>query len=77
MFPSKKIAQMIFQIQRRGIIQNFTKDIDHGLQYIEKFRGGVQWYLMESKCFSNMSFKLKNENSILVRFGAQSINFIL
>ena len=44
------IAQgKIFRGKRSGIIQNFTKDVDPGNKYNEKFRGGVQWYMMESK----------------------------
>ena len=26
-------------------------DVDAGYKYIEKFRGGVGWYMMESKDF--------------------------
>ena len=40
---------MIFKGKRTGIIINFTKDVDPGYKYIEKFHGGVQWYMMESK----------------------------
>ena len=39
---------MIFK-KRSGIIHNFTLDVDPGYKYIETFRGGVQWYMMESK----------------------------
>ena len=34
---------MIFKRKRPGIIHNFTKDVDPGYIYVEKFRGGVQW----------------------------------
>ena len=40
---------MIFKGKRRGILMNFTMDVDPGYKYIEKFHGGVQWYLVESK----------------------------
>ena len=51
---------MIFKGKRSGIIHNFTMDFDPGYMYIEKFRGGVTWYMMESKdLVSNISFKLK------------------
>ena len=44
-------------------------DVDLGYKYIEKFRGGVQWYLMESKVIiSSSTFKLKNGNNRLVSF---------
>ena len=51
-------------------------DFDPGYKYIEKFRGGVQWYMMESKdIISPICFKLKNEDNQLVSFNGQSITF--
>ena len=53
-------------------------DVDQGYKYIEKFRGGIQWYMMDSKdVISNISFKLKNENGSLVSFNGQSVTFRL
>ena len=53
-------------------------DVDPGYKYQEKFHGGVQWYIMESKdIISSICFKLKNENAELVSFNEQSINFRL
>ena len=67
---------MIFKGRRSGIILNFTMDVDPGDKYIEKFRVGVQWFMMESKViFSSKCFKLKNENHQLVSFNGQSITF--
>ena len=73
------IAQgMIFKGKRSTIIHNFTMDVDPGYKYIEKFRGGIQWYMMESKdIISCICFKLKNENNQLVSFNGQSITFRL
>ena len=69
---------MIFKGKRSGIIHNFTMDVDPGYKYIEKFRGGVQWYMMEPKdVISSICFKLKNENGNLVSFNGQSITFRL
>ena len=69
---------MIFKGERTGIIMNFTMDVDPGYKYIEKFHGGVQWYMMESKdIISSICFKLKNENGNLVSFNGQSITFRL
>ena len=69
---------MIFRGKRSGIIHNFTMDIDPGYKYIEKFRGGIQWYMMESKdIISSIRFKLKNENDQIVSFNGQSITFRL
>ena len=69
---------MIFRGKRSGIIHNFTMDVDPGYKYIEKFRGGVQWYMMESKdIISSICFKLKNEKGNLVSFNGQSITFRL
>ena len=53
-------------------------DVDPGYKYIEKFRGGVQWYMKESKdIISRICLKLKNENGKLVSFNGQSITFRL
>ena len=53
-------------------------DVDPGYKYIEKFRGGVLWYMMESKdVISSICFKLKSENNQLVSFNGQSITFRL
>ena len=69
---------MIFKGKRSGIIMNFTMDVDPGYKYIEKFHGGVQCYMMESKdIISSICFKLKNENGNLVSFNGQSITFRL
>ena len=78
-FIETDIAQgMIFKGKRTGIIHNFTMDVDPGYKYIEKFRGGIQWYMMESKdIISSICFKLKNENRNLVSFNGQSITFRL
>ena len=78
-FLECNIAQgMIFRGKRSGLIHNFTLDVDPGYKYIEKFRGGIQWYMMESKdIISSICFKLKNENGNLVSFNGQSITFRL
>ena len=53
-------------------------DVDPGYKYIEKFRGGVSWYMLESKDFiSSINLKLKNENGDLVSFNGQSVTFRL
>ena len=70
--------RMIFKGKRTGIIHNFTMDVDPGYKYIEKFRGGVQWYMMESKdIISSINFRLKKENGNLVSFNGQSVTFRL
>ena len=69
---------MIFKGKRTGIIHNFTMDVDPGYKYIEKFRGNIQWYMLESKdVISSICFKLKNENGNLISFNGQSITFRL
>ena len=69
---------MIFNGKQTGIIHNFTMDVDPGYKYIEKFRGGVIWHMLESKdIFSSICLKLKNENRSLVSFNGQSITFRL
>ena len=58
---------MIYRGKQSNNIHNFTMDVDPGYKYIEKFRGGVQWYMMESKdIISSICFKLKSENGNLV-----------
>ena len=67
---------MIYRGKRSGIIHNFTMDVDSGYKYIEKFRSGVQGYIMAGKnIISSICFKLKNENNQLVSFNGQSITF--
>ena len=60
-FIHTNIAQvMIFKSKRSGIFHNFTMDVNPGYKYIEKFRGGIQWYMMEPKdVISSICFKLK------------------
>ena len=78
-FLECNIAQgMIFKGKRSGIIHNFTMDVDPGYKYLEKFRGGVLYYMMEGKdIVSSICFKLKNENGNLVSFNVQSVTFRL
>ena len=73
------IAQgLIFRGKISGIIHNWSMDVNPGFRYIEKLRGGIQWYMMESKdIISSICFKLKNENGNLVSFNGQSITFRL
>ena len=69
---------MIFRGRRTGIIMNFTMSVSPGYKYIEKFQGGVQWFMMENKdIISSICFKLKNENGNLVSFNGQSLTFRL
>ena len=72
------IAQgMISRGKRSGIIHNFSMDVDPGYKYIENFRGGLQWYMMESKdIISSICFKLQNEKNQLISFNGQSIIFV-
>ena len=70
------IAQGMISKGKRS--RTITMDVDPGYEYIEKFRGGVQWYMMESKdIYSSICFKLKNEKSQLISFNGQSITFRL
>ena len=40
------IQGTIFRGKRSRLFHNFTMDVNPGYKYIEKFRGGVQWYMM-------------------------------
>ena len=65
---------MIFRGKRTGIIHNLTMTVNPGYKY----RGGIQWYIMESKdVISNVNFRIKNENRNLVSFNGQSLTFTL
>ena len=69
---------LIFKGKRSGIIMNFTMQVSPGCKFINRFQGGVQWYMTESKdVISSISFKLKNENNELVSINGQSISFRL
>ena len=78
-FIHTDIAQgMIFKGRRSGIIHNWTMTVDPGYKYIEKFSGGISWYMLDTKDFiSSINFKLKNENGEIVSFNGQSITFRL
>ena len=67
---------MIFKTKRSGITHNFTMDVDAEYKYIEEIRGGVQWYMKQSKdIISSICFKLKIENNQIVSFNGQSKTF--
>ena len=78
-FIETDIAQgMIFKGRRTGIIHNLTMDVSPGYKYIEKFRGGLQWYMVETKDFiSSINLKLINEYGNLVSFNGETITFRL
>ena len=69
---------MIFKGRNSNIIHNWTMTVNLGYKYVEKFSGGISWYMMQSKdIISSTCFKLKNENNQLVSFNGQSITFRL
>ena len=69
---------MIYRGKQSNIIHNWTMTVNPGYKYIERFFGGVTWYMMESKdIISSICFKLKNENKQLVSFNGQSVTFRL
>ena len=44
------IAQrMIFKGRKSNIIHNWTTTVDPGCKYVEKFSGGISWYMMQTK----------------------------
>ena len=69
---------MIFKGKRSCIIFNFSMKVSPGYKLVENFRGGLQWYMMESKdVISSISFRIKNENNQILSFNGQSITFRL
>ena len=73
------IAQgMIFKGRESIIIHNWKMTVDPIYKFVENFRGGISWYMMQSKdIFSSICFKLKTENGNLVSFNSQSVTFRL
>ena len=69
---------MIFEGRKSNIIHNWTMTAVPGYKNVEKFSGGISWYMMQSKdIISSVCFQLKNENNQLVSFNGQRINFRL
>ena len=67
---------MIFEGEPTGMVDNFTMDLDPGYRYVEKFRCGFQWFMMESRHFIlKILSKLKNEYESLVSFNGQLTTF--
>ena len=69
---------MIFKGKRSGIKMKFTMSVWPGYNYICRFEGGIQWYMVESKdVISKICFKLNIEDNELVSFNGQSKPFRL
>ena len=69
---------MFFKRKRSEILHIFTMDVDQGYKYVEQFRGGIQWYMLNNKdFFSSINFKIRNESDELVSFNRQSTTFRL
>ena len=60
-FLERDIAQgLTFKGRKSNIIHNWTMTVDPGNKYVEKFAGGISWYMMQSKdIISSICFKLK------------------
>ena len=58
-FLETDVAQgMTFKGKRGGIFHNFTMEIKPGYEYLERFRGRISWYMLESGDFiQNIGFK--------------------
>ena len=78
-FIETNIAQgTIFKQKRTGILHNFTVTVNPGYKYVERFAGGVAWYMLHTNDFiSSFNFKIKNENGDIVSFNGQSVTFRL
>ena len=71
------LKEWFSKVKDSGIIHNFTMNVDPGHKCREKFRGDVQWYVMEKNFISSTSYIIKNEKNQIVSFNGQSINFRL
>ena len=78
-FPESDIARgMLFRGKRSNIFHNWTMTVDLGYKYVEKFSGGVTWYIMEkTDVVSSISSNLKNEDNELLSINGQSVTFRL
>ena len=69
---------MIFKGRKSNINHNWTITVDPGYKSVEKFSGGIIWYMMQSKdIISCICFHLNYEKDQLVSFNGQSITFPL
>ena len=69
---------MIYRGKQSNIIHNWTMTVNPGYKYVERFFGGISWYMMENKdIISSICFKIKNGNNQLVSFNGQSVTFRL
>ena len=51
---------MIYRGKQSNIVHNWTMTVNPGYKYVERFFGGITWYMMESKdIISSICFKLK------------------
>ena len=73
-FIEANIAKgMILNGKRTGIVHNFTMTVNPGYKYVERFAGGITWYILNTNDFSSsINFKLKNEDDERVSFNGQS-----
>ena len=70
------VQGMIFKGRKSNIIHNWTMTVDPGYKNVEKFSGGISWYMMQSKeNISSICFILKFENNQIVSFNGQSVTF--
>ena len=78
-FFESNIAQgVIFRGKRSGVIHNFTMTVNPGYKYVERFEGGISWFVTKNiHVISSINFRIKNENEISVSFNGQSITFRL
>ena len=76
-FSETNIAQgKIIRGKRSGDFHNLGIDVNLEFKTFENCRGGVQWYMMQSKSFlPKIGFILKNGNGNLVSFNGQSKTF--
>ena len=69
---------MTYRGKQSNINHNWTMAVNPGYKYVERFFGGITWYIMESKdIISSICFKLKNENNQLVSSNGQSVTLRL
>ena len=60
--------RMVFKGSRTGAFLKFTIDVNPGYIYIEKFNGGIKWFMIEPVDYISSSFFQNAEHRSKIRF---------
>ena len=77
---SSNLVSLIVKLLKandQAIFPFFPMDVDPGNKYMETFRGGVQWYMIESEDFFSNTISTKGMEMKNIFFDGQSISLRL